>query len=65
MPQRDDVFLGDDIGGTKVAAGLVNNRGEILFKTRIPMNRSGTAREVLSCVRHAIDTALSQTPKLT
>jgi glucokinase len=60
MPQGDEVFLGVDIGGTKVAAGLVNNKGEILFKTRTPMNSSGSAEDALSCVRTAIDSVLSQ-----
>ena len=31
------LYLGVDIGGTKVAAGLVNAAGEIVYKTRVPM----------------------------
>jgi glucokinase len=60
MPKRDESFLGVDIGGTKVAAGLVNNQGEILFKTRTPMKASGTADEALSCVRSAIDSVIAE-----
>jgi glucokinase len=60
MPQRGEIYLGVDIGGTKVAAGLVNDNGQILFKTRSPMNASGTADEALSCVHAAIDSVLSQ-----
>ena len=55
MPDAAEVFIGVDIGGTKVAAGLVNPQGEILHKTRTPMNARGTADEALGCVRAAID----------
>ena len=34
---RDDLVIGVDIGGTKVAAGLVDPSGEILCHTRNPM----------------------------
>jgi glucokinase len=33
----DGRFIGVDIGGTKVAAGLVNAAGQITFQTRTPM----------------------------
>ena len=36
MPKPDETFLGVDIGGTKVAAGLVNNKGEILIDHLAP-----------------------------
>jgi len=55
MADSADIYIGVDIGGTKVAAGLVNTRGEILHKTRTPMHARGTADEALSCVRAAID----------
>jgi glucokinase len=47
--------LGVDIGGTKVAAGLVDARGTILFQTRVPMPARGSATDGLSAVRSAID----------
>ena len=53
MADSADVYIGVDIGGTKVAAGLVNTQGEILHKTRTPMHARGTADEALSCVRAA------------
>ncbi|MGZ4789835.1 MAG: ROK family protein [Terriglobales bacterium] len=56
----DRLFLGIDIGGTKVAAGLVNHAGEIVFKTRNPMNPRGTAEEGLAAVKTAIDAGLKQ-----
>ena len=39
MPQSvaDEYVIGVDIGGTKVAAGLVNGAGEITHQARTPM----------------------------
>jgi len=54
----EKLLLGIDIGGTKVAAGLVNHSGEIIFKTRNPMNPRGTEEEGLEAVKTAIDAAL-------
>jgi glucokinase len=37
QPAADEYLIGVDIGGTKVAAGLVNGAGEITHQTRTPM----------------------------
>jgi glucokinase len=55
----DELALGVDIGGTKVAAGIVNSQGQLLFKTRVPMNATGTAIDGLQSVHTAIRTALN------
>ena len=34
---QDGFVVGVDVGGTKVAAGLVDNNGEIRQHTKIPM----------------------------
>ena len=47
--------LGVDIGGTKVAAGLVSEQGEILQQFRAPMLARGSAAEGFCAVREAID----------
>ena len=62
MPDPSDVYIGVDIGGTKVAAGLVNTQGKILHKTRTPMHARGTAEEALGCVRAAIDAIRAEHP---
>lgn len=54
------LFLGVDIGGTKVAAGLVDASGKILCKTRAPMNAQGTAEEGLASVLTAMRDAMRQ-----
>lgn len=46
--------LGVDIGGTKVAAGLVDPTGQIVRRTRVPMVASAGAEEGLSAVIAAI-----------
>lgn len=60
MADLGEFFIGVDIGGTKVAAGLVNTTGEILLRTRNPIKTTGSADEALSAVRQAIDSVLSQ-----
>lgn len=51
--------LGVDIGGTKVAAGLVNNLGEIVRRFRTPMSSSGSGTDGLNAVLTAIDAVLA------
>jgi len=46
-----EVFaLGVDIGGTKVAAGLVDAQGQIVKRARVPMNATGDAESGLAAV---------------
>jgi len=55
---KDNLIIGVDIGGTKVAAGLVNASGEVLMKVRTRMPARGTAAEGLRAVFEAIDGVL-------
>ena len=48
-------ILGVDIGGTKVAVGLVDGEGKILTQGRTPMVANGTAEAGLQAVAAAID----------
>jgi glucokinase len=59
----ETLYLGVDIGGTKVAAGLVNSAGEILEKTRVPMVSSQDAEAGFASVKQAIESALELRPK--
>lgn len=52
-----DLFIGVDIGGTKVAAGLVNTDGEITSQVRVPM-ACASAQDGLDAVLSAIEKAL-------
>jgi len=63
MPSKQLVYLGVDIGGTKVASGLVDARGNILSKTRVPMPSRGTEAEALAAVEQAISAALESLPR--
>jgi glucokinase len=54
--------LGVDIGGTKVAAGLVNSEGKILFHTRVPMPAHGTAAAGFAAVQSAIEAVFAAHP---
>ena len=63
MPAKAELFLGVDIGGTKVAAGIVTPRGEILSKVRVPMVSDRDATAGLAAVESAISAALDTLPK--
>jgi len=62
IPPRSlrDVVIGVDIGGTKVAAGLVRATGEILFHTRQPMAADNGAESGLAAVKSAIQCVAEQ-----
>ena len=57
-----EAFIGVDIGGTKVAAGLVSRTGEISSIKRVPMNARGSAEDGVASVVSAID-ALNRGPE--
>lgn len=52
---KSSTILGVDIGGTKVAVGLVDSSGKILAQSRQPMVANGTAEDGLNAVISAID----------
>ncbi len=56
--QENSLVIGVDIGGTKVAAGLVDDKGEIHNSVKMPMVVSGTAEDGLAAVKGAIDSVL-------
>jgi glucokinase len=63
MSEASKLTVGVDIGGTKVAAGLVDSKGEILYKTRVPMVSTGDAALGFSAVREAIEAVFSEHPE--
>lgn len=54
MKNESSVVVGVDIGGTKVAAGLVNANGEILARNKTPMATAGMPSDGLAAVSAAI-----------
>jgi glucokinase len=62
MDAAQTFTLGVDIGGTKVAGGLVDASGAILFQTRVPMPARGTAAEGFAAVHAAIEAVFSARP---
>jgi glucokinase len=54
------LVLGVDIGGTKVAVGLVNSRGQILHAGRAPMIAHGSAEQGFRAVLQAMDGVMPQ-----
>jgi glucokinase len=57
-------ILGVDIGGTKVAVGIVDGEGKIVAQGRKPMVASGTAQAGLDAVIGAIDSMMSTRPEI-
>jgi glucokinase len=63
MTELDDgLIVGVDVGGTKVAAGLVDRNGEIKSQTRTAMVANGNASAGLAAVTSAIDLLLADDP---
>ena len=60
---NDTLVVGVDIGGTKVAAGLVDRNGEIKTQIRTPMMAHGEGGEGLAAVVSAIDLLLDHDVK--
>ncbi len=54
MTDQSRIIIGVDIGGTKVAAGIVNTKGEILARNRTPMATTGAPSNGLASVSTAI-----------
>jgi glucokinase len=52
---QNGLVMGVDIGGTKVAVGLVDDAGTIVSQGRKPMVATGTAEDALQAVIGAID----------
>jgi glucokinase len=60
MVVSEPVFIGVDIGGSKVAAGVVNAHGKISAKTRAPMLSQASAEEAFSQVRTVVDSIMPE-----
>jgi len=54
----DNLLIGVDIGGTKVAAGLVDARGRVVARVRSRMVTRGSSKEGLRSVFDAVDALL-------
>ena len=57
---KDRLYLGVDVGGTKVQASLVRESGGILQPERQPTPRTGGPEQVLAVIEKVIDDALSK-----
>ena len=62
---NESCALGVDIGGTKVAAGLVSASGDIVFQTRVPMVCRQDAAAGLRAVENAIRAVFAERPEET
>src|SRR5882762_2533894 len=58
----NELVIGVDVGGTKVAAGMVTSQGKILAHLRTPMNCKSGGEEGLASVLSAIESLFKQDP---
>jgi len=59
----ESLTIGVDIGGTKVAAGLVNASGAISSKVRVPMVATADAATGFAAVRDAVEAVYAVCPE--
>ncbi len=62
---KDEFVIGVDIGGTKVAAGIVTADGEIRDQARIPMIANDDATAGFAAVKSAIDSLFASASNAT
>src|SRR5947209_19754769 len=62
-PKANNYTLGVDVGGTKVAAGLVDADGQIVFQTRTPMPAHENAKAGFAALEHAVNTVFAAKPQ--
>lgn len=55
-----DLFLGVDVGGTKILAGLVTSTGQVLARCKSATPRKGGARAVVAAIGEAMDCTLTE-----
>jgi len=55
--------LGIDVGGTKIAAGLVDTQGKILYQTRVPMPAREDAAAGFAALESAIKAVFAAQPQ--
>ena len=56
---NEQVYIGLDIGKTKVAAGIVTGQGKVLFKTQVPTEIEKGGEAIVNQCRHLIRHMLS------
>src|SRR5438270_12323069 len=61
--QQNDLSLGIDVGGTKIAAGLVDTQGTILYQTRVPMPARQDAAAGFAALEAAISAVFAAQPQ--
>jgi glucokinase len=59
----ESMTIGVDVGGTKVAAGLVDSAGNISHKVRVPMMAHADALAGFAAVRNSVEAIFLQCPE--
>jgi glucokinase len=62
QPQQPQLYAAVDIGGTKIAAALVDGEGTLLTRAELPTPPRGSAEDVMAVVAKLVDT-VAQNPR--
>lgn len=57
---KKKLFIGIDVGGTKLAAGLVSPGGKILLRTKLPTPHNAPPREIVSIIKKIVGDLLKE-----
>jgi glucokinase len=55
---KNEYFIGIDVGGTKIAVGLVSAKGEILAREKAPTPKEFSPKKTLQLIRDLVEEAL-------
>ena len=58
---NEPLFIGIDIGGTKIAGGLMTSSGKILARHKIPTPKKANLKQIISLVSDTASSLISQT----
>jgi glucokinase len=56
---KNKIYLGLDVGGTKIAAGLVIETGKIIWREKVPTPRGSSPAGIISAIIQIIETAVN------
>lgn len=56
----DDIFIGADVGGTKILVGAVNRKGKVLFRHKQPTPSPAKARDIYQAIEDALILAVEE-----
>ena len=60
MGKQEPLYIGVDLGGTKIQSSLITATGTILHSVRIPTPMQGTPEEIIETMKQSINNVLAK-----